>query len=117
MSAFWNVNLFNYCGRLCCVMRCAWCHCSERISKQADMLNVKNTNTVQWTQLCVAAATVLLSMILIYILCVLRIYNALWHVAGGNDVLCTQLTAFVSSELHCLPTSTCYSSDHALCAY
>jgi len=52
-------------------------------------------NTVQWTKLCVAAATVLLYVTYIYIcVCVCHVCvldtHAVWHVIGGNCVLPAQ---------------------------
>ena len=35
-------------------------------------------------------------------------HHAVWHIVDGNGVLSAKETAFVSSELHCLLTSTGY---------
>ena len=60
--------------------------------------SVKDTNTVQWTPLSVAAATVLLCDLDMYdlwsCLSVLWRRHRVWHVVHGNKVLYAQLTAF-----------------------
>ena len=58
---------------------------------------VKDVNTVQWTGLCVAAATILQSVTYIYMymcvcVCVCQSHvfwmcHAMWHVVGSNRII------------------------------
>jgi hypothetical protein len=48
---------------------CVWWHCFEHTGKHAYTLYVNDIKTVQWTRLCVAAATALLSVSFIYNVC------------------------------------------------